>query len=283
MRSQLLELKNYMTLPLPEGLEQTFPSEALASEINNDIQRDLLSHRRLVECDTVADGDVVTVLLAGPTPKYCKKALPLNVGKGLFDAALEPALVGRHVGESFTAPSAAGDVKVTVLQCRRTEVPTLDNGFVCSLGLECISTVAQYQEHLKNYYRKFYHDGYVEFFAQELMAEALNQSCWQWDEAEMAELNQRWHALQAEIRERHDTVLSPDPAEAAATLELEEEELRMYVQMLLVDCLISGRDSAAAEPDLGLQAMSELRERILAPVQNYLSGKVHITFEEELQ
>ena len=283
MKSQLLELKNYMALPLPEGLEQTFPSEALASEINNDIQRDLLSHRRLVEQTTVAEGDAVTVALAGPTPKYCKKALPLNVGRGLFDAALESALVGRQINETFTAPSAAGDVEITVLHCRRTEVPSLDNDFVCSLGLEGISTVEEYQEHLKSYYRKFYHDGYVEFFAQELMVEALTQSRWQWDEAEMAELNQRWHALQAEIRERHDTVLSPDPAEAAATLQLEEEDLRMYMQMLLVDCLVSGRDSAAVEPDLGLQAMSELRERILVPVQNYLSGKVHITFEEELQ
>lgn len=283
MKSQLLELKNYMALPLPEGLEQTFTAADLASEINNDIQRDLLSHRRLVEQTTVAEGDAVTVSLAGPTPKYCKKALPLNVGKGLFDAALESALAGRHVGETFTAPSAAGDVEVTVLQCRRTAVPALDDAFVRSLGLDGVDTVAEYQEHLKSYYRKFYHDGYVEFFAQELTVDALNQSRWQWDEAEMAELNQRWHALQAEIRERHDTVLSPDPAEAAAALELEEEELRMYMQMLLVDCLLSGRDSAAAEPDLGLQAMSELRCRILAPVQSYLSDKVHITFEEEPQ
>ena len=281
MKSQLLELKNYMALPLPEGLEQTFTAADLASEVNNDIQRDLLSHRRLVEQATVADGDVVTVALQGPTPKYCKKALPLNVGKGLFDAALESALVGRHVGETFTAPSAAGDVEVTVLQCRRTEVPDLDDAFVRTLGLDGISTVEEYQEHLKNHYRKFYHDGYVEFFAQELTVEALAQSRWQWDEAEMAELNQRWHAIQAEVREMHDTVLSPDPAEAAATLELEEEELRMYMQMLLVDCMLSGRDSAAVEPDLGLQAMAALRDRVMAPVQRYLDNKVHITFEEE--
>ena len=281
MKSQLLELKNYMALPLPEGLEQTFTAADLASEINNDIQRDLLSHRRLVEQTAVAEGDAVTVALAGPTPKYCKKALPLNVGKGLFDASMEVALVGRQVGETFTASSAAGNVQVTVLQCRRTEVPALDDDFVCSLGLEGVSTVSAYKEHLESYYRKFYHDGYVEFFAQELMLEALNQSNWQWDEAEMAELKQRWYALQAEIRERHDMVLSPDPAEAAATLEQEEEELRMYMQMLLVDCLVSGRDSASAEPDLGLQAMSELRARVMAPVQRYLDDKVHITFEED--
>ncbi len=281
MKSQLLELKNYMTLPLPDGMEQTFTAEDLASEINNDIQRDLLSHRRLVEQATVAEGDVVTVALQGQTPKYCKKALPLNVGKGLFDAALESALVGRQVNETFTTSSAVGDVEVTLLECRRTEVPALDDAFVRSLELEGISTVAEYKEHLKNYYRKFYHDGYVEYFAQELTVEALTQSRWRWDEEELAELNKRWHALQAEVREMHNTVLSPDPAEAAATLAVEEEDLRLFVQLFLVDCLLSGRDSTAAEPELGLQAMTELRNRIMAPVQHYLSDKVHITFEEE--
>ena len=281
MRSQLLKLKNYMTLPLPEGLDLTFSADDLASEVNNDVQRDLLSHRVLTEQDTVAEGDAVTVALAGQTPKYCKKALPLNVGKGLFDKMLEEALVGRRVGETFTAPSAAGEVQVTILQCRRTAVPELNDAFVCSLGLDGVETVEAYLEHLRAYYRQFYHDGYVEFFAQELFCAMCSESRWQWDEAEMAELTERWHALQAEIREMHNEVLSPDPEEAAATLAMEEEDLKLMVQMFLVDCLFTGRDPSQTMPEMSSQAMTTMRDRVMAPLQKYLSDKVHITFEEE--
>ena len=281
MRSQLLELKNYMTLPLPEGLDQTFTAEDLASEVDNDVRRDLLSHRALVEQDTVDMGDAVTVALAGPTPKYCKKALPLNVGKGLFDKVLEEALAGRRVGETFTAPSAAGDETVTVLQCRRTCVPELDDAFVRSLGLEGVDTVEAYLEHLRAYYRQFYHDGYVEFFAQEQFSAMCGESRWHWDEAEMAELTERWHALQAENRELHGVILSPDPEEAAATLAMEEEDLKLMVQMFLVDCLFTGHDAGQAMPEMSDHAMTAMRNRVMAPLQRYLDDKVHITFEEE--
>lgn len=279
MRSQLLEMKNYMTLPLEE-LDQHFPPSALASEVNNDVQRDLLSHRRLTDCDTVAAGDTVTVCLEGSTPRYQRKALPLTVGKGLFDPALEAALVGRAVGERFSAPSAEGPVPATVLQCCRRIVPELNDAFVLSLDLEGVSTVAQYRTQLEDHYRQFYHEGYVDFFAQDLFNRMCEHSRWALDEAEMAELNARWHALQAEVRTFHDTVLG-DEENARQILAIEEEDLLFLVRLFLVDCLMTGVDSRTVMPDLSNRALQQLRERVLKPIARYLDDKVHVDFEAE--
>ncbi len=103
---------------------------SVENEVNMQINSLLVRYRKLEDVDTIEDGDIVVVGCVSDNPKYNRKKLPLNVGKGLFDWEFEEKLIGLKINETSIITVNGSAVTVTVNSIRRNILPPLSDEIV---------------------------------------------------------------------------------------------------------------------------------------------------------
>ncbi|MBR4906016.1 MAG: hypothetical protein IKZ44_04100 [Clostridia bacterium] len=110
-------------------------------QYQKDLTRVLKRYGNKAEAETVASGDTATVACISDFPRFNKAGIPVIVGKGVFDAALEAALIGMRKGETKIVDKDGQTVTMTVERIVHTELPALSDETVASFGMEGIQTV----------------------------------------------------------------------------------------------------------------------------------------------
>ncbi len=139
-------------LPYLEKIDlSNVPTQA---DVDEAVRKALLKGRQVLMPMGVGQGieagDVVTLAVRSQLPRFNKSAVPVTVGSGFYDKELEQALLGHHVGDSFTTLVKGTEVQVTVLEAKRRSVPTLKDEMVEELGIPDVHTLSQYRV----YYQK---------------------------------------------------------------------------------------------------------------------------------
>lgn len=103
---------------------------------------------------TTQAGDTVTLRTASELPKFNRERVVVTVGRGLYDRALEEALVGKKVGETCEVAVKDRPVSATVLEIKRKSVPEPTDEMVQALDEkdlrnQPVTTVADYEAFIR--------------------------------------------------------------------------------------------------------------------------------------
>lgn len=278
MRSILLSLADrngLVTGPIVESL----PPEEITDNVERDLHSLCMQCKQTQAVSTVAAGDTVVLNLVSGLPKFHRKGLYLCVGTNLFDAELEASLPGKAVGDVYTISVSGQEVSVTLVQCLRTVIPEPSDALIAGLDLEGITTLEQYRLHTAQHHKAMYREYYLQYLASEYSGQWFDASSWEIDPEELEEFYRaakRQHDLECKA---HDTVfLENYPGQLEEMLR--EDALR-YLQALLVDCLLSGKDPKDLEPDLDhVYARKAVMERIWDHVAEILDPYFTLKWEE---
>ncbi len=96
------------------------------------------------QSDEIQKGDIVAVKVDSKDPMLCSDCDRFNLGKGFYSEEIEAALLGKKTGDTISAKMADSPVEVTVLWHKRRIVPELTDDMAARLGLEDVSTRAEY-------------------------------------------------------------------------------------------------------------------------------------------
>lgn len=98
--------------------------------------------------DTVYTGDVVVCRLTSTNSRYERPSVKITVGAGLLDREAEKALVGQKAGAELELVCHGSAVKATILSVQNRHVPPLSDEMVAALGIDGVSTAAEYHAYL---------------------------------------------------------------------------------------------------------------------------------------
>lgn len=99
------------------------------------------------------EGDTLTLHTESVLPKFNKEKVTVSIGRGLYDKALELALVGKVKGECICTTVKGEDVTAQILEIKRKTVPEPTDEMVAELqekdyqGNE-IKTVEEYEKYM---------------------------------------------------------------------------------------------------------------------------------------
>lgn len=131
--------------------QTAIPAALLQAEVSRE---DMASEKHLAAArfttiaqveGAVAQGDVVALEFADSKLPQGVRRVYVNVGKGFDD--VESGLIGMTMGQSLQMPYAGKMVDAKIVMVKRPCVPALDDGYVQQLGIENVSTVAEFEEH----------------------------------------------------------------------------------------------------------------------------------------
>ena len=265
MKTRVTSICNYLEIPF-EPVTEIITRAELEDEISNEIRRELLSRRTYAAVSTAQQGDIATLRLESENKRYNKDSIRLNLGLGLFDRELEKSVEGRSTGDLYETSAGGCAVKVTVVSLERKVSAELSDGFVRSLGIEDVSTVEEYREHLAGKYLNLFHEAYVEYHAMDLFEDMISRSDIELsdDDAELF------------ITQFAADIDDPDDREAAM------DDAVFVLELYLADCIARGVDYRRDEElPAGSAMINELRDRVLAPLLHYLDDKVELVLSEE--
>jgi len=194
MRSYINRLTDYTRVERDWNAVIPSPKEQVEKELRQLTRK----AKYTVPVETLEAGDVAIVKLESDIPRFNKKTVPVTVMGGLLDKALEEKLVGRAVGESFTATLEQGNVAVTVVKATRTLYPEPTDEMVIMYAEEHdefsgITTVAEYVERVKAEYLRDMRSRLRGEAMQDIMRIVLTTSDWIFDEDEVNQLvNRIW-------------------------------------------------------------------------------------------
>lgn len=133
------------------AVDATLPSEAEVGEImRKRLTKGALVLTILGADEPIQEGDAVIFSVTGGTGKYNKPKLMVTVGQGLYNKDIEAGMIGRHTGDSYGAQAEGTAVSITIQEVRRKTVPELTDEMAAAMGIEGVSTVAEYKAHLTN-------------------------------------------------------------------------------------------------------------------------------------
>ncbi len=98
--------------------------------------------------DPISCNDVAVCKLCSALTKFNRDRVTFTVGSGLFDRELETALIGKNAGDVFTIYKTEDTVEITVLSVYNKRIPELTDAIVSQLGIEGVTTLAQYRAYL---------------------------------------------------------------------------------------------------------------------------------------
>ena len=162
----------YVTLGEYKGLQVVSNQQAVTDEEVNDYIEYLLSmtsgeKEEVTDRDVVENGDIANIDFVGKKDGVAfdggtAEGYDLGIGSGSFIPGFEEGLVGVKVGETvdleLTFPENYGSADlagaevvftVTVNSISREIKPEYNNEFVAGLGIENVSTTAEYHAYLK--------------------------------------------------------------------------------------------------------------------------------------
>ena len=93
----------------------------------------------------IENGDVVALEFADEKQPGGVRRVYANVGKGLTD--VEESLPGLRTGDGVQMMYAGKTVDAKIVFVKRLWVPELDDGYVQQLGIENVTTVADFEQH----------------------------------------------------------------------------------------------------------------------------------------
>ena len=164
------------------------PFEMTKEEWNEKLQKLLMRHAAMIDAERIEADDFVTLDTASEVPKFCKKAITLRVGKGLFSKALEDAILGMVQGEEKTLALPEGEATVRILAIKRRVLPELCDETVRSFGMDGVETVEAMKAQIAADARAQYIEDTAEAVAVELSNEANEKSTFELDEDEVNEV-----------------------------------------------------------------------------------------------
>lgn len=138
LKSKVIKLHDYAAFDVSEFIPDFTVNE---DKLEKDIHRQLAVRGTKVEADVVSDGDVVEISSESKMAKFNKPSVMINVGKGLFDKALETALVGMKKGEKKEVAAFGGkaSANITVNRIIHTILPELAESELKEIRKECIN------------------------------------------------------------------------------------------------------------------------------------------------
>lgn len=102
----------------------------------------------LEQGEAAAAGNRASISIISSMPKYNRAKVTLTIGKGLYDKAVEAALIGLKVGEQGQAVVKEETVVFTVLTLEKIIFPDPTDDMVAGMCIDGITTVWQYKDHL---------------------------------------------------------------------------------------------------------------------------------------
>lgn len=171
MRSTLTRVADLSDCALPP-----FEMPDIDALVEEDLTA-LLRRRAAVRThDVVAAGDMVQVRLDGPTDRLTRDRIGLVVGAGLFDAALEQALVGARVGESMQVAHPDGPVTAEILSAQGRELPVATDDLIAELSDGEYATVADYRRARAEAIRQRQREDYLPRAAWDVLLQAISRT-----------------------------------------------------------------------------------------------------------
>lgn len=260
MKSKLIKVKDYREIEIPSELT-IMGVQAL---VDADVRHLLRPYKSKVQADEIALSDVVTLDLKSEDARFNRSNLPLNVGSGLFDEALEQAIVGLKRETTTTISVEGVAVEVTVKNIQRTVFPELTDEHVQAWAKseEGEENVTDVQSFLKYSHDKHYQEMVdAELFQQGLllMEGVYEQSEWIIDETEQQDLTDKVLAdMTEELQELGKTWETLEPEDYQNYWQVDNYEavvdsikamaLEYIVQQLLA-CHYANKDAKDVKPD----------------------------------
>ena len=99
LKSRAVEIYDFRQVDISQFLTGFTVDEA---QYQKDLERVLRRFGRREEAAFVSEGDTVTLTCASDLERYNKKHMPVQVGRGLLNAALEAAMIGMASGSEKT-------------------------------------------------------------------------------------------------------------------------------------------------------------------------------------
>ena len=134
-----------------EDAIRTLPTEAEQREAaRKTLIRDRCVLAPVPPDETAREGDSLTLSVVSELPKFNKPKVRVTLGRGLYDSALEAALVGTKAGESRHVAIREKDVTATVVEIARKQIPAPTDEMVRALEMtdfhnKPLTTVAEFE------------------------------------------------------------------------------------------------------------------------------------------
>lgn len=162
MKSTITKLYDYKQSVIPEELRRWRVKD---EEVRSQLETLSRNHAFEADAEEVRTGDSVACRGESPAARWDRETLLIYPGHGLMPV-MEDALVGAKVGESRTAETAEGPVKLTVRRIvRRSNMPIGDE-LVRLEGIEGVETVADYD--------RWYREDKGAFYRQQALYRSAN-------------------------------------------------------------------------------------------------------------
>ena len=145
MRSKVLRVMDYRAVDLAPMLKAfVLDGDALEREL----RRVANPYIRWEAAAAVTPGSQVVCRLRSSCERFQREAVRFVAGSGMFHRDLEALAAGMAVGETRGLTLPEGRVELTVLETLERVVPEPDDEMVRRLGLEGVSTLAEYRAYL---------------------------------------------------------------------------------------------------------------------------------------
>lgn len=100
------------------------------------------------EAGEVTDGALIVCDMESANPFFSREDLKIMVGQGFFHKKLEAMCVGLKKGPAGVLDVDGEKVTVTVRSIRQKKIPVITDEMIEALGIEGVSDVEQYEDHL---------------------------------------------------------------------------------------------------------------------------------------
>lgn len=261
MKSTIQTLADYKQYPIEREVTISCPEEFITKELRHVVR----PFKKVVPVEVAEPGDVAMLKLESSLPKFNKPMVPVTIGGGLFCKELEDQIAGHKVGETFAASADGEAVTVTVLKATRTQFPAPTDEMVAAYGeahtdYAGIKTLVQYREKVVADYLKNARTDAIFGQLQEITDYVLTQSDWNFDEAEVAELEEAMLTDERSyVREQLGIELEDMTEEQLATYfgvpdwegfrRAVRNEAERQVATILWDAVSNGIDPAEVTPE----------------------------------
>lgn len=144
MRSEIRTRYNF----LQAINEWDWKSAANVKAVQENMYQVGLKYKSYIDESVVQKGDVATVKMESDVKKF-NRTINLHVGDNLFDETLEADLINRSTHTEYVFSHPKGQIKYTILDCKRLFIPPVSDEMAKNEGIENVETERQL-------YRYFY-------------------------------------------------------------------------------------------------------------------------------
>lgn len=142
--SIIKKLYDFREVDIPDAL---LHAEVTREEINEELQQVAAQFTTIIAVnDSIRNGDVVALEFPDMKLPEGVRRIYVNVGKGFSD--FEEGLLGHQIGDSVQILYAGKKVDAKICVVKRLCIPVLTQEHVAQFGIEEITTVSEYENHV---------------------------------------------------------------------------------------------------------------------------------------